>query len=269
MNDLLDVILLGIVQGLTEFLPISSSGHLVVLEYLLDAPDFLVKGVGLEVALHVGTLLAVLLYYREDLMNVFRLASPRPASGYPRTETFALLKWILVGSIPTVVLAILFKDWFESCFENPMQVGIALCVTGMFCLASRFIPCGKITITGLGPWRAILIGVAQGFAIIPGISRSGATIVTGIWLGVDPKEAARYSFLLSVPAILGAAALKLAEGKADGGLSLWVLLPGILASAVVGYLCLGLLTRILNAGGFYYFGYYCVPLGLFVLYYCL
>lgn len=267
MNSV-ELIILGIVQGLTEFLPISSSGHLVIFRHLLTS-DALTPGEPvIEVALHLGTLIAILFYYRKDTIGTIGFLLGRSSKQDHSREAGSLIKWIVIGSIPTFLLGYFCKDWFEDCFEMPVVVGGALCLTGGLCLVTRFVPRGGVTLKELGWGRSLLTGIAQGLAIIPGISRSGATIVTAICLGVKPREAGRFSFLLSVPAVAGAALFKLLEsGIALKGFSLVALGLGIVASALVGFLCLGILTRILKAGSFFYFGFYCIPLGLLVIVY--
>ena len=266
MEDTLRVLLLGAVQGLTEFLPISSSGHLVVLEHLFPSSEPSHMGTGLEVALHLGTLLAVVVYYRKDLLRILRSLYDRGLSSEERSEGRTLLFGIVAGTAATALVVAPFKGFFESCFERPVLVGAALCVTGLLCLSTRFIPKGDLSIRGMGVARFFVVGLAQGVAVIPGISRSGSTIVTALASGVDPVEAGRYSFLLSIPAVAGAAVLELMEGGWSGeGPSFAVLSAGIAVSALVGFACLGLLGRILRKGGFYRFGYYCLALGVLVV----
>jgi undecaprenyl-diphosphatase len=262
--DVLEILILGIVQGLTEFLPVSSSGHLVVMKEMLGVDAVRDGEPVIEVALHVGTLIAILAYYRNDVLRSFKVLALEKEE---RTETRGLLKWIVVGTVPTVIIALLFKDWLESCFTRPVLVGAALCFTGALCLATRFIPRGADSAGKMGVLRSLLVGCAQGMAIIPGISRSGATIAFAMAMRVEPREAGRYSFLLSVPAVAGAAVLTLVKSASLGSVSMTALVPGVLASAVVGVLCLGLLTRILKSGSFFYFGFYCIPLGLLVILY--
>lgn len=260
-----EIIILGIIQGLTEFLPISSSGHLVVFKQLLASESFLSGDPIVEVALHVGTLLAVIVYYRKDVLHVFGYFLFRKMEEEQKLETRNLLIWIIIGTVPTVIIGLGFKDWLQSLFDKPMLVGFALCFTGILCLSTRFMRKGPVTLAQLGWGRCVLIGLAQGFAIIPGISRSGSTIVTAMGLGVKPREAGRYSFLLSIPAVAGAAALHLKDVGSLEGISMVGLALGVVASALVGLLCLGILTRLLKAGSFFYFGFYCIPLGMAVV----
>lgn len=271
-DSLLHLLILGIVQGLTEFLPISSSGHLVVIKHLLDEGSFSINKPLVEISLHVGTLAAVLLFYRKDVNHLVRALFHKSLTREEGAQNRRLLKWIIVGSIPTALIGLGFKDQFEELFKNPVLVGCALVVTGLFCLITRFLPTGNGNAFNLGLLRALAIGAVQGLAIIPGISRSGATIFMAICLGVNPKEAGRYSFLLSAPAVGGAALLHVKDLFAQDGamqIPLGSLVLGILSSFIVGLLCLGILTRILKRGNFFFFGFYCVPFGLFVVYYFL
>ncbi|MBU0755807.1 MAG: undecaprenyl-diphosphate phosphatase, partial [Planctomycetes bacterium] len=200
MNTI-ELMILGIVQGLTEFLPISSSGHLVIFKQILAADHLAFGEPIIEVALHVGTLVAILLYYRKDACSALGFLLRRKPGQQTTQETGRLLLWIVIGSVPTFFLGYFFKDWFEACFEMPVLVGGALCVTGGLCILSRFVPKGTLSAERLGWRRSLCVGVAQGLAIMPGISRSGSTIVTGLCLGVKPEQAGRFSFLLSVPAV--------------------------------------------------------------------
>lgn len=266
-----EIFILGVVQGLTEFLPISSSGHLVLFQKILVVIPIMARDRApvLEIALHLGTLSAVLLYYRRDVVSAFRFLGRSSSSVEESLRIRGLLLWIVIGSIPTALIGLLFKDWLKASFSNAVLVGIALCATGIMCLITRLVPRGKVTGADLGVARSLLIGVAQGIAIIPGVSRSGATIFTALCLGVEPREAGRYSFLLSVPAILGAAALLLFETEGSLNVSLAALGVGIVVSALVGILCLKILTGVLKGGHFFYFGFYCVPLGTFMIIYFL
>lgn len=271
MVNAFEIIILGVVQGLTEFLPISSSGHLVLFQKILVSVPLVARDRGpiLEIALHVGTLSAVLLYYRRDVVSAVRFLGRSSSSVEEGDRIRGLLLWIVVGSIPTALIGLLFRDWLKDCFGNAVLVGIALCATGVMCLITRLVPRGKVTGADLGVARSLLIGVAQGIAIIPGISRSGATIFTALCLGVEPREAGRYSFLLSVPAVSGAAALLFFETEGSLNVSPAALGVGIVASALVGMLCLKILTGVLRGGHFFYFGFYCVPLGAFMIIYFL
>ena len=267
----LEAILLGILQGLTEFLPVSSSGHLVLAQQFLGLKEPLVF---FDVMLHVGTLAAVLVAYRDAIGRL--VGGGLTAIGktqfwrHPKEtlNTTAELKFIwliLLGSIPTGVIAVVFKTQLESFFDEVRFVSVMLIVTGIILQLPRFrreksVNSDNPTDT-LKTWHAPLIGIAQGFAITPGISRSGTTISLALFLGIPAKTAAEYSFLLSIPAILGAVVLKIRD-LGDTTIPLYIVGAGMLASFIVGYIALRFLLIVLNRGKFSVFSYYCVALGL-------
>lgn len=252
-------LLLGMVQGLTEFLPISSSGHLVLAEKLLkiDPP-----GVLLEAILHLGTLLAVLFVFRKD---VIRLARGTVKKTQERNE----LGRLVVGTLPIAILGFLFREWIEAAFSCVLLVGICLIITGGVLLladrASRSAHRDEVHLLD-----SLLIGLAQAGALLPGISRSGATIATGMLAGIQGRVAARFSFLLSIPAILGGGGFKLYEALREPTAykSEWVgLLLGALVAAFVGALAIKGLLAIIARGKLKAFGFYCLALGLASLIY--
>ena len=267
----LEAILLGILQGLTEFLPISSSGHLVLAQTFLGLKEPLVF---FDVMLHVGTLAAVLVVYREAIGKlaiggISALASPQlwrePSATFNAATELRFISLILLGSIPTGVIAVLFKDQLESFFHEVRLVSVMLILTGLILQLPRLRKPdveGTDTSSGeLKTWHAPLIGIAQGFAITPGISRSGTTISLALFLGIPAKTAAEYSFLLSIPAILGAVVLKIRD-VGDTTIPLHIVGAGMLAAFIVGYIALRLLLAVLNRGKFSLFSYYCIALGL-------
>jgi undecaprenyl-diphosphatase len=245
---LLEAAGLGIVQGLTEFLPVSSSGHLVLAEAILGVKQ---QGAGFEVFAHFGTLLAILLYYRRDLLDmtvsVVRLR---------RDEHLRLFSLICLGSIPIVIVGLFFRHRIEGAFDDPRIAAGMLLVTGSFLLATRFARRGERRV---GPGRAVLIGIAQCIALLPGISRSGSTISTGMFLGVDRDQAARFSFLLVIPALVAAVALKVLEGVPGGSVAAYA--TGAATAFVSGYLALVWLIRIVSRGRLDRFGWYCLAVG--------
>ena len=264
----LEAILLGILQGLTEFLPVSSSGHLVLAQQFLGLQEPLVF---FDVMLHVGTLAAVLVAYRDAIKRlVIGGLSTLGDTQFWRQpgvtlNTSAELKFIgliLLGSIPTGIIAVLFKTQLESLFDEVRLVSIMLILTGFILQLPRLRrekadnPAGQ-----LKTWHAPLIGIAQGCAITPGISRSGTTISLGLFLGIPAKTAAEYSFLLSIPAILGAVVLKIRD-VGDTTVPLHIVGTGMIASFIVGYIALRFLLVMLNRGKFSVFSYYCIALGL-------
>ena len=266
----LEAILLGILQGLTEFLPISSSGHLVLAQTFLGLKEPLVF---FDVMLHVGTLAAVLVVYREAIGKlaiggVSALASPQlwrePSATFNTSTELKFISLILLGSIPTGVIAVLFKDQLESFFHEVQLVSIMLILTGLILqlprLRKRGVEGSGTSSSELKTWHAPLIGIAQGCAITPGISRSGTTISLALFLGIPAKTAAEYSFLLSIPAILGAVVLKIRD-VGDTAIPLHIVGAGMLAAFIVGYIALRFLLAVLNRGKFSLFSYYCIALG--------
>lgn len=266
-----EALLLGILQGLTEFLPVSSSGHLVLAQAFLGLKEPLVF---FDVMLHVGTLAAVLVVYRGAIGNLISGG----VSAIARRNVSPELKFIwliLLGSIPTGVIAMLFKDTLEAAFDKVWLVSVMLIVTGGILQLPRLRREGAspkrasgnnggasdAADTGMRWWHAPLIGIAQGCAITPGISRSGTTISVALLCGISAKTAAEYSFLLSIPAILGAVVLKMRD-VVDTAIPLHIIAGGMLASFVVGYIALRVLLVMLNRGKFSVFSYYCVALGL-------
>ncbi len=270
---LAQAILLGCVQGLTEFLPVSSSAHLVAAQSLLgiSAP-----GISVEVAAHVGTLLAILAVFLRPLAKVAGDGVKGAAMYLRGKETrtvradaplFFTAVAIVIGSVPAVLAGVLFEQGVERVFSSLTASGALLCVTGLVLLASRWAPVPKAD--EVGPVRGFFVGLAQACALLPGISRSGATIVTGCFLGVERAAAARFSFMLAAPAIAGAALWKLGEGLSRTGAATDVPAgpgPAALAatatvSAVVGAACLLLLLRIVQRGRLHWFAAYCLPAG--------
>ena len=267
----LEAILLGILQGLTEFLPVSSSGHLVLAQQFLGLKEPLVF---FDVMLHVGTLAAVLVAYRDAIgrLVIGGLSALGDTHFWrkPRAtlNTSAELKFIwliLIGSIPTGIIAVVFKTQLESFFDEVRIVSTMLILTGIILQLPRLrrekTDRSDPSTEELKTWHAPLIGIAQGCAITPGISRSGTTISLALFLGIPAKTAAEYSFLLSIPAILGAVALKIRD-LGDTTIPLYIVGTGMLASFIVGYIALRCLLVVLNRGKFSVFSYYCVALGL-------
>ena len=256
-------LLLGLVQALTEFLPVSSSGHLVIIKSLFKVQE---TGITLEVVTHVATTLAVLVYMRARIVGLVRaaahkLARPRAALAGQEARDLRLLVLIVVGSVPAAILGVAISGHVEKLFENVVVTAAMLVVTGVFVLAT-----GKLARerTGLGFKQALGIGVAQAIAIIPGISRSGSTVGTGLALGVNRREAFEFSLLLSVPAVLGAAVFEAMGGRL-GGDPVVVAAAGVTAF-VAGYASIYLLFRAVVRHWFHLFGYYLIPVGiLFVI----
>lgn len=243
----------GLVQGLTEFLPISSSGHLVVVPEFLGSIGVNIGPPSLAVSavLHLGTLVAVLVYFRDDVMSVLRMRTR------PEGRKIALL--VAVGTIPAIV-GLPLEDPLESLQENVTYVGIALIATGLILVAGQWLARGmRQLLEGRVP-DAVIIGIAQAFALIPGISRSGITIAAGNGRRFEPAQAARFSFLLGIPAIAGAGLVSLPEAIAEGALEL-ELFVGLLVAALSGYLAIALLLAALRRVGLLPFAAYCFIVG--------
>lgn len=267
--NLVDALILGILQGLTEFLPVSSSGHLVLGKVLLNVHE---NGIAFEVFVHFGTLLSVLVVYRRDIYGLIRsfftsLGNPARINEYYRQDrSFRWLVYILAGSVPAGVVGILFNDPIEKVFNDPWMVTCMLLVTGTVLLLTRFIrpPQREMTFK-----HAILIGCAQALAIMPGISRSGSTISMALYLGISREEAARYSFLLAVPVILGATVLKLVELLHDlpPASEVMYLAVGTGISFISGYAAIRLLLLFIRRGKLDYFAWYCYGIGIMGLLY--
>lgn len=257
MNETLAAVLLGVVQGLTEFLPVSSSGHLVLFQSALPVAG---DPVAFDLVLHMGTLLPVLWVYRADLLGI--LTDATRGEGPPlQRPGLRLLAWMVLGSVPTAVIGLTLEDHFALLFGTPEAVGVALLITGALLFASGRLTQGSRDVQAM-TWRdALLIGTIQGMAITPGISRSGSTIAAALFLGIDRETAARYSFLLSVPAISGAFLLKLRDLQALD-VSLTPLVAGFLAAALSGYGALVLLLQLVRTGDFSRFCWYVWPLGV-------
>jgi undecaprenyl-diphosphatase len=254
---LLESIILGIVQGATEFLPVSSSGHLVIFQELLGVHT---AGVVFEVAVHVATLVSILAVYRTRVSSLAVGAVRRDA------ESLRYLALLVVATVPAAVVGLLAKDAVEALFDNPVATGVALLVTGLILWSSRTaMPRATGSIPTWG--AALLIGVAQAFALVPGISRSGSTVVAALWLGVAPREAAAFSFLMAIPAIGGAAVLQIGDLGAGGGPGTPALLLGAAFAGVTGVLAIRTFVAMLAKRSFYLFAPYCWVAGaLFLVY---
>lgn len=257
MTEFLAAIILGVVQGLTEFLPVSSSGHLVLFQQWLPVVG---DHIAFDLALHIGTLLPVVLFYRADLrrMVVAPFAEEGPMLQRPGVR-LALL--VILGSVPTAAIGLAFEDVFEAMFGNLLGVGVAFGVTGCALFATRFVGSGSTDERQMAWWQALAIGTVQGLAITPGISRSGSTIAIALFLGMKREYAARYSFLLSIPAIGGGFLLKAKDLQLDGA-ALGPLAVGFIAAALSGYGALLLLVRLVKKGDFSRFSYYLWPLAV-------
>ena len=241
---------LGITQGLTEFLPVSSSGHLVLLQQFVDVGD---EEVLFDLVLHMGTLVPVLWFYREWVLKL--LVDPIRGEGPLLGRTGVRWLGLLVAaSVPTAIIGLTFEDWFDTLFSTPATLVVSFSITGLLLWASgRFDRSARSVQLSLP--LALILGVAQGIAITPGISRSGTTIAVALMLGVEREQAARFSFLMSVPAISGGLLLKLRDAHV-AALDLPQLAVGGVAAMVTGYAALVLVVRLVRAGKLSAFSWY-------------
>tara|TARA_B110000014_G_scaffold117220_1_gene80469 strand:- start:3697 stop:4452 length:756 start_codon:yes stop_codon:yes gene_type:complete len=245
----IDTLILAILQGLTEFLPISSSGHLVIGQKLLDID---LPGNAFEVVLHIGTLMSVVTVFRVELKTLLFNLNDSSNRYY--------ISAIAIGTIPALLVGLLLKDYILLIFDNIRFVSVSLVFTGVMLITSKFIIKRNVKLT---LFIGIVIGLAQAVAIIPGISRSGTTICMGVLMGLSASEAAKFSFLLSIPVIIGAGLLT-AMNIETIPFGLDIILLGILFSYLVGWISLKWLLTILSTGKLYWFGVYCLIIGLFV-----
>lgn len=267
----LQAIFLGIIQGLTEFLPISSSGHLILFQNLLGfkEPELL-----FDISLHVGTLFAICIVFSQEIKNIFMTLIHLPglaksAGGYKSlyegNMQVRIAVLIVAGTLPTALLGILFHKVSDQIFGTVWIVGSMLLVTGTLLWFTRNLsPTGR-SVGSVTAKDALLIGIAQGLAILPGISRSGSTISIALFLGVDREVAGRYSFLLSIPAILGALILGFDPSISRTSISAKVIFMGTISAAIIGYISLKILLHIVKRGKLYYFAPYCWLLGFAAL----
>ena len=250
--NFVEAILLGILQGATEFLPVSSSGHLVLAQHLIG--DFEQPGVLFDVLLHVGTMVAVAIYFWRDLAGL--VSSLWRRDDLARTQRYMVVL-LIAGSVPTAVIGLLFKDFFIGLFERPGLVCIMLLVTGtLLCAAERLrrVAGAPRQVTFVD---ALIAGTVQGCAIIPGISRSGSTIAALLMRGVDGETAARFSFLLALPAVFGAAVLSLHDLERVNAQALLPYVAGTLAALATGLLCIHLLMGVIRRRRLHWFALYC------------
>jgi len=268
------IVLLGILQGATEFLPVSSSGHLAAAQLILDGSSAQTslsdQPLTLEILLHLATLFAVVVYFRSSIYGaILGAARAVRAIGQKRLgqllrtdEEAGLAVAVVVGTLPTGILGLALKDGASWVSADPVSLGLTFLVCSVLLFASRFWPGG----TGVLTIRtALIVGCVQGLAVLPGISRSGATIATCLWLGLPREEAARFSFLLSLPAILGAALLELDGGALLVDQRLFAYLLGGLAAFVTGLVALYILVQLVRRGRLWLFAPYVAAVGLAVL----
>lgn len=254
--DLLQAIVLGLVQGLGEFLPISSSGHLVLTPWFFGWEDF---GLSFNVALHFGTLVAVIWYFWRDWIRIFKEAF---AGGLKKIHR-SLLFYIAIATIPGVLAGVFLEEYAATVFRHPPLIAGTLIVFGWLLFWADKQLKDKKTIQDITWKMALLVGLAQAIAIVPGVSRSGITIVAALFLGVNRKDSARFSFLLATPIILGASVYKFSDFVATG-LDVYSLV-GILVAAVSGYLAIAGLIKFVEKVSYKVFFWYRLALALLII----
>ena len=258
MVGILGAIFLGIIQGLTEWFPVSSSGHLALFQNLFgwDVP------VIFDIYLHIGTLLVLFIFFWREIKDivgdVLRLDL--------RTDNSKIAGFIVIGTIVTGIIGMTFHDFFSSMFTNLLYVGYAFIFTGIILMLSNR---KRIVKRRLNLWDSIVIGLFQGLALMPGISRSGATIGVGLFRGLDKVKVAKFSFLLSIPAIIGASIIE-SFGVSETAVpflmdNLLIVILGVISSPITGYICLSLLMKLIEKGKFHYFAYYAFAIGIITI----
>lgn len=247
-------ILLGIIQGLTEFLPISSSGHLVIFKQFMG---FEQPGILFEVLLHFATLIAIVIVFSKRIGRIIASIFKRWSLS---DENFRMFLFLLLASVPAALVGIFLKRYIETLFTNVYLVAIMLLITGGVLFSSQFTPAKegrKHSVVS-----SIIIGIAQACAILPGISRSGSTIVAGLWSGLKKEAAMEFSFILAIPAMLGAMVMQIGEvGDAVHQGMIGIFLLGALAAFITGFIALVVLIRIVKRGQLHHFAYYCWIVG--------
>ncbi|HEY5673626.1 MAG TPA: undecaprenyl-diphosphatase UppP [Malonomonas sp.] len=262
--DILHAALLGLVQGLTEFLPVSSSGHLAIAQHFL--PGFEQPGLLFDVLLHAATTLAVIIFFRKDVWKLLSCFFRKDAYALDDRHTF----WMIVlGSIPTAIIGFSGKDFFEGLFENLLVIGCMLLLTAMLLIVAEKTRKDGRNLTQLKANDALLVGIVQGFAIIPGISRSGSTIACLLLRGIDGESAARFSFLLALPAVGGAMLLSLKDLDQVSGADLPAYGIGALVAFVSGLFAIRILMDVVRRKRLVGFAIYCLLVGSGVIGYSL
>ncbi len=262
--SILEAVVLGFVQGFTEFLPVSSSGHLVLAQHLMQIqkPEVFT----FDIFVHFGTLLSIVLVFWKDIREILKslwasLSRFEVRKPYRDDEPFRLGIILLVGTIPAALVGLLFRYQIREAFTDPKLVSMNLVITGLILFLTRL--SRPVEGKKLGMFGAAVVGLGQALAILPGISRTGTTMSTAMYLGITPMKAARLSFLLAVPVIGGAAIVEtkffLQEGMTVG---VFPIVAGTIVSAITGYIAIKMLLRITEKGEFSLFSFYCLAVGL-------
>lgn len=267
--DIFQAIIIGLVQGLTEFLPVSSSAHLIFAQQALGVGDV---GLAFDVLMHVGTLVAVIVYFFNDIVNMIKgfllsLVDLKNGNfmGEIKKDPYKKLAWLtILATIPVGVVGVLFNDMIESMFQGLTIPAFLLLVTGCLLYASQRMNSGRIDVRNVTIKEALIMGCGQALAVLPGLSRSGTTIAAGLFAGLDKEFAAKFSFILSIPAILGAAVFQLKD-LSGGSVEIGACIAGFVVAVISGYLAISVLLKIVREKSLDIFAYYCWIVGLIVL----
>ena len=263
--NIFQAIILGVIQGITEFFPISSSGHLMIFQALFGMKEPMLA---FDIFLHFGTLVAIAIFFHKDIINLF---ADRPLStdaGRPTRSTGgrSAMVYLIIATIPTAIIGFLFKDAVENLFGMPKAVGAMLVVTGAWLFFASARSKKVKEPSKLNFLNSFIIGIAQGIAVVPGISRSGATIGAGLATGLEREVAFKFSFLLAIPAVAGACILKahkittvLANGES------FIFLAGAVAAALTGLIAMRILLGLVKKNKLSFFGIYCILAGILVI----
>ncbi len=262
--DFFHATLLGLIQGLTEFLPVSSSGHLAIAQHFL--PGFEQPGLFFDVLLHAATTLAVIIYFRKD---IWRLLSCYLRHDPESKNDRHVLHMLILGSVPTAIIGFSFRDFFEGLFENLPVIGSMLLVTAVLLILAERIRKDGRRLDQLNPADAVLVGITQGMAIVPGISRSGSTIACLLLRGIDGEAAARFSFLLALPAVGGAMLLSLKDLQDVPADALTAYGAGAVVAFVSGLFAIRCLMNVVRKKRLIGFAIYCLLVGSSIIGYSL
>ena len=267
--DILQAIIIGLVQGLTEFLPVSSSAHLIFTQQALGLSDV---GLAFDVLLHVGTLVAVVAYFFSDIISMikgFFLSLIDLKDGKfmeeVRRDPYKKLAWLtIIAAIPVGIVGVLFNDLVESLFTGITVPAFFLLITGCLLYVSQRMNSGGIDLSNITLKEALIMGCGQALAVMPGLSRSGTTIAAGLFSGLDKEFAAKFSFILSIPAILGAGVFQLKD-LSGGNVEIEACIAGFIVAVISGYLAISVLLKLIREKSLDIFAYYCWIVGAVIL----
>ena len=267
MNDVLAALVLGVIQGLTEFLPVSSTAHLTLVPWLLGWDSPLLNSLTFDVALHMGTLLATLIYFAREWVLLARGGVSSIVTRTLNGDPWKRLAWLVVlATIPAALAGLFLESAIETAFRSPWLVGVALIVMGLALAWAEKVGTKRVTMQSMSAFEAMAMGIGQAIAVVPGVSRSGGSMTMGLLAGLSRESAARFSFIMAAPIIAGASAKRFKDVLAAGaGDQMLVLVVGFLASAIVGFAVIHFLLRYLQRGTLYVFVWYRLLLGVLVL----